>query len=90
MLAYAFSLLREEKMEELCDSEAFVNTADLLSTILESGVKKLIKRGLNKAYIEEKDSLNCLRVIASSTSNKPASSASLMVLSKSEYKKSLK
>ena len=61
MLAYAFSLLREEKIEELCDSEEFENTADLLATILESGVKKLIKRGLNKAYIEEKDSLNCLR-----------------------------
>ena len=61
MLAYAFSLLREEKIEELCDSEAFVNAADLLSAILENGVKKLIKRGLNKAYIEEKNSLNCLR-----------------------------
>lgn len=61
MLAYAFSLLRENKIEELCDREEFENTADLLAAILENGVNKLIKRGLNKAYIEEKDSLNCLR-----------------------------
>lgn len=61
MLAYAFSLLRESKIEELCDREEFENTADLLAAILENGVNKLIKRGLNKAYIEEKDSLNCLR-----------------------------
>lgn len=61
MLAYAFSLLREEKIEELCDKEEFENTADLLAAILENGVNKLIKRGLNKAYNEEKDSLNCLR-----------------------------
>lgn len=61
MLAYAFSLLREEKIEEICDKEEFENTADLLAAILENGVNKLIKRGLNKAYIEEKDSLNCLR-----------------------------
>lgn len=61
MLAYAFSLLREEKIEALCNSEEFENTADLLAVILESGIKNLIKRGLNKAYIEEKDSLNCLR-----------------------------
>ena len=61
MLAYAFSLLRENKIEELCDREVFENTADLLAAILENGVNKLIKRGLNKAYIEEKDSLNCLR-----------------------------
>lgn len=61
MLAYAFSLLRENKIEELCDREEFENTADLLAAILENGVNKIIKRGLNKAYIEEKDSLNCLR-----------------------------
>lgn len=61
MLAYAFSLLRENKIEELCDREEFENTADLLAAILENGVNKLIKRGLNKAYIEEKDSLSCLR-----------------------------
>ncbi len=61
MLAYAFYLLREEKIEELCDKEEFENTADLLAAILENGVNRLIKRGLNKEYIEEKDSLNCLR-----------------------------
>ena len=60
MLAYAFSLLRENKIEELCDREEFENTADLLAAMLENGINKLIKRGLNKAYIEEKDSLNCL------------------------------
>lgn len=61
MLAYAFYLLREDKIEELCDKEEFENTADLLATILENGLNKLLKRGLSKAYIEEKDSLNCLR-----------------------------
>lgn len=61
MLAYAFSLLKEEKIEELCNKEEFENTADLLAAILESGVNKLLKRGLNKSYIEEKDALNCLR-----------------------------
>lgn len=61
MLAYAFSLLKQEKIEELCNSEEFENTADLLAAIIENGVSKLIKRGLHKTYTEEKEPLNCLR-----------------------------
>lgn len=61
MLAYAFTLLRENKFEELCDREEFENTADLLAAILENSVNRLLKRGLNRTYNEEKDSLNCLR-----------------------------
>lgn len=61
MLAYAFTLLKDGKINELCDREEFENTADLLAAILDNGVKKLLKRGLNRQYIEETEPLNCLR-----------------------------
>lgn len=61
MLTYAFSLIKDEKIEQLCDEEEFENTADLFAAIIEIGVNKLIKRGFNRSYSDEKDSLYNLR-----------------------------
>ena len=60
MLAYAFQVLREQVYESY-GTEEFENTADLLSTILAKGVATQIKRGLGRTYIEETESLSCLR-----------------------------
>ncbi len=60
MLAYAFQVLREQRYES-CGTEAFENTADLLSVILAKGVSTQIKRGLGRAYLEETEPLSCLR-----------------------------
>ena len=60
MLAYAFQVLREQVYESY-GTEEFETTADLLSTILAKGVATQIKRGLGRTYIEETESLSCLR-----------------------------
>ena len=60
MLAYAFQILQEKGYRSL-GTEEFQNTADLLSAILVKGVSTQIKRGLGRAYVEETDTLSCLR-----------------------------
>ncbi|MCM1060408.1 MAG: 5-methylcytosine-specific restriction endonuclease system specificity protein McrC [Eubacterium sp.] len=60
MLAYAFQILRKQGYAS-CGTEQFENTADLLSAILVKGVSVQIKRGLGCTYIEETESLSCLR-----------------------------
>ncbi len=60
MLAYAFSILKENGYEKL-SSEEFDNTADLLATILSKGISIQVKRGLNKEYISITEPLSTLR-----------------------------
>ena len=60
MLAYAFQVLRGQGYAS-CGTESFEHTADLLSAILIKGVSIQIKRGLSKTYLEETESLSCLR-----------------------------
>ncbi|MCD7839023.1 MAG: 5-methylcytosine-specific restriction endonuclease system specificity protein McrC [Erysipelotrichaceae bacterium] len=56
MLAYAFSILKEQGYSN-CASEEFENTADLMCEILIKGVSTQIKRGLQYEYINTQDSL---------------------------------
>lgn len=60
MLAYAFQILKEQGYSS-CATEEFENTADLLSAILVKGVSIQIKRGLGREYVEETETLSCLR-----------------------------
>ena len=60
MLAYAYQVLNEQGYAN-CATEEFENTADLLSAILVQGVAKQIKQGLGRSYIEQTESLGCLR-----------------------------
>lgn len=60
MLAYAFSILKNNGYEKLA-SEEFENTADLLSAILSKGIAIQVKRGLGKEYIPVTEPLSTLR-----------------------------
>ncbi len=60
MLAYAFSILKNDGYEKLA-SEDFENTADLLSAILAKGIALQVKRGLGKEYIPVTEPLSTLR-----------------------------
>ena len=60
MLAYAFSVLKNDGYEKLA-SEDFENTADLLSAILAKGISIIVKRGLGKEYIPITEPLSALR-----------------------------
>lgn len=60
MLAYAFSILKENGYEKLA-SEEFDNTADLLASILAKGLAIQVKRGLGKEYIPISEPLSTLR-----------------------------
>ncbi len=60
MLAYAFQILREQTYSHIA-TEEFKNTADMFSSILIIGLSIQIKRGLNREYIEEKETLRGLR-----------------------------
>ncbi len=60
MLAYAFSVLKNNGYDKLA-SEEFENTADLLSAILSKGIAIQVKRGLGKEYIPTTESLSTLR-----------------------------
>ncbi len=59
MLAYAFSILKNDGYEKLA-SEDFENTADLLSAILAKGIALQVKRGLGKEYIPITEPLSTL------------------------------
>ena len=60
MLAYAFSVLKNDGYEKLA-SEDFENTAALLSAILAKGIAIQVKRGLGKEYIPVTEPLSTLR-----------------------------
>lgn len=60
MLSYAFETLNEQGYRN-CAKEDFDNALDLLSSILEKGLTYQIKRGVNKYYVEQQESLNTLR-----------------------------
>jgi len=60
MLAYAFQLLKSDGYIN-CETEAFENTAELLSAILVQGVTVQIKRGLGRAYTETTESIGGVR-----------------------------
>lgn len=60
MLAYAFSILKNNGYEKLAN-ENFENVADLLSAILAKGLSIQVKRGLGKDYIPITESLPGLR-----------------------------
>lgn len=60
MLAYAYQVLKGQGYAS-CGTEAFENTADLLSAILTRGITVQIKRGLGRDYQETTESLSCLR-----------------------------
>ena len=54
MLSYAFRVLREDSYSKL-DTENFDNVYDMYASILITGTKLLIKRGLSKGYISEEE-----------------------------------
>lgn len=56
MLAYAFSVLKEQGYSD-CANEEFENTADLMCEILIKGISIQVKRGLHHEYINIQDSL---------------------------------
>jgi len=60
MLAYAFQILKEKTYSNVA-TEEFKNTADMFASILITGLSIQIKRGLNREYIEEKETLSGLR-----------------------------
>lgn len=60
MLAYAFSILREQGYRHMA-TEDFENTADLCAAILARGFETQMKRGLERSYIETTESLPTIR-----------------------------
>ena len=60
MLAYAFRILQKQGYKNLA-AESFEHTGDLLSAILEQGLKNQVKRGLLKDYREKTEPLSGLR-----------------------------
>lgn len=60
MLSYAFQGLTQ-KDEERIDSEEFENTADLLCEILCMGFGRLLRRGLHKEFVSQKEELKTLK-----------------------------
>lgn len=60
MLSYAFQVLNEQGYKNVA-TEEFDNVADLCSAILIKGMSKLIKRGLAKDYIPQREPLSALR-----------------------------
>ena len=60
MLAYAFTVLREQGYRDLA-SEDFDNAAELLAAILARGVSQQLKRGLGREYVARNEELSTLR-----------------------------
>lgn len=60
MLSYAFINLQKQEYKKL-ETEDFENIADLCAEILYMGILELIKRGLNRVYIEKQESLPTVR-----------------------------
>ncbi len=60
MLAYAFQILNEAGYEKIA-AEDFDNINDLIAAILSIGITNQVKRGLNRDYELQTESLSCLR-----------------------------
>lgn len=60
MLTYAFQVLNENGYKNI-KAESFNNTADLMASILSTGVSQQIKRGLVREYQEQQDTLSSPR-----------------------------
>ena len=60
MLAYAFQVLNEQGYKDVATVE-FENVAELCAAILTKGISIQLKRGLNREYIEQKETLSTLR-----------------------------
>lgn len=60
MLAYAFQILNEAGYERVA-GEDFENINDLMASILSIGITNQVKRGLNRDYELQTESLSCLR-----------------------------
>lgn len=60
MLSYAFQVLNEQGYKQVA-TEDFDNVAELCTAILIRGVSLQIKRGLNREYVLETESLSSLR-----------------------------
>lgn len=60
MLSYAFKVLNESSYKTI-ETEEFDNVYDLCATILVKGLSKQIKRGLEREYVLQKNTLSSLR-----------------------------
>lgn len=60
MLAYAFQVLNEQGYKNLA-TEEFDNTGELCAAILIQGIRTQLKRGINREYILQTESLSSLR-----------------------------
>ncbi len=60
MLSYAFQILKEQGYKDLA-TEEFENGRDLCAAILIKGITAQVKRGLEKEYINQTESLATLR-----------------------------
>ena len=60
MLSYAFQVLNEQGYKNIA-TEQFHNVAELCAAILIKGVSLQIKRGLERAYVSETDTLSGIR-----------------------------
>lgn len=60
MLAYAFQVLNEQGYRQVA-TEDFPNAAELCASILIKGITSQIKRGLEREYVEQEQSISSLR-----------------------------
>ncbi len=57
MLAYAFSVLREQGFREMA-TESFENTGELFAAILARGIQLLVRRGVGRDYLNRQEALD--------------------------------
>ena len=60
MLSYAFQALQEQGYQNIL-TEKFDNTAELFAAILSKGISFQLKRGLNRMYIAQLESMSSVR-----------------------------
>lgn len=60
MLAYAFSVLKENSYRTVA-TEEFANSADLCAALLQQGVQNQLKRGLGREYLSLTEITSCPR-----------------------------
>lgn len=61
MLCYAWDNILKQEGEALLDKEAFENIYNLLSAVLIQAVKKIIKSGFARGYVNYSEELACLK-----------------------------
>lgn len=60
MLAYAFEFVGDDNLERV-EIEEFENQQDMIASLLESGISRLLKQGLHKEYLPRAESLPTVR-----------------------------